>query len=96
MKRKRINAVLERSASGFLALMMLFGSINASVLAETPDTEPTSEPAPTADVLQETVDEMTEENQPTEEDGTDEVMEDSPAVSEETQDEATIHASIGE
>ena len=88
MKRKRIKALLERSASGFLALMMLFGSINASVLAETPDSEPT--PEPTAEILQEDTSETPEENQHAEERKEEEKEKkaDSPADSEKNQAEA--------
>ena len=88
MKRKRIKAVLERSASGFLAFMMLFGSINASVLAENSDAEPTPEPA--AEILQEeTVSETPEEEQTAEENVSEEGKEDSPAAPTESPVEAS-------
>ena len=88
MKRKRIKAVLERSASGFLAFMMLFGSINASVLAENSDAEPTPEPA--AEILQEeTVSETPEEEQTAEENVSEEGNEDLPAAPEESPVEAS-------
>ena len=65
MKRKRIKAVLERCASGFLALTMLFGSINATVLAEIPDAGST--PEPTAETLQDSTTETPEDNKTAEE-----------------------------
>ena len=60
MKRKRIKAVLEQCASGLLALTMLFGSINATVLAEIPDAGST--PEPTAETLQDRITETPEDN----------------------------------
>ena len=67
---------------------MLFGSINASVLAENSDAEPTPEPA--AEILQEeTVSETPEEEQTAEENVSEEGKEDSPAAPTESPVEAS-------